>query len=81
MKSFHEQFRECSEEGMHGAGELEKWKDHPENLPFAWSRAAKLIEEELKVNPNAGLRTIACLRFGGVCKSDHPECKKLRTVA
>lgn len=80
MKMFHDQFRECGDEGMQGEGPFMKWKDHPENLPFAWSRAAKLIAEELKVNPDAGLRTIACLRFGGICKSDHAECRKMRKL-
>lgn len=78
MKTFHEQFTECSRLGMHGKGSFKKWKDNPELLPMPWSRAAKLIEEEIKVNPDAGIEFTGCLRFGGDCNSGHPDCKNLR---
>lgn len=78
IKPFHQQYSECRTEGMHGEGPFLKYKDRPDLLPMPWSRAAKLIAEELKVNPNAGMRTVSCERFGGICNSGKPECKKLR---
>lgn len=78
IKQFHTQYVECHNEGLHGKGEFLRWEDHPELLPYEWSRAAKAINEELKVNPDAGLQTVSCGRFGGTCSSSHPECRKLR---
>ena len=81
IKQFRIQYVECHDAGMHGKGEFLRWADHPELLPYAWSRAARAINEELKVNPNAGLQTVSCERFGGTCSSSHPECRKLRGYA
>ena len=64
---------------MHGKGSFKKWKDNPELLPMPWSRAAKLIEEELKINRNAGIQFTGCKRFGGDCSSGNLKCKELRT--
>jgi len=81
IKQFQKQYVECHETGLHGKGPFLRWEDHPEMLPAPWSRAAKLVDEELKVNPDAGLQTVSCERFGGTCSSSHPECRKLRGYA
>ena len=78
MKPFNKQFKECSYLNMLGKGSFKKWKDHPELLPLPWSRAAKLIAEEIEINPNAGVGFIGCKRFGGDCNSGNLECKELR---
>ena len=78
MKTFHQQFCECKEERLVSEGPLKKWKDHPELLPLPWSRAAKLIVEEVKVNPDAGLRMNLCGKFGGECQSGNEDCRKMR---
>ena len=76
--SFRNQFKECKESNMVESGKFVKWSDHPEFLPLPWSRAAKLITEELKVNPNAGIKMLSCLRFSGDCSSDNERCRKMR---
>lgn len=78
IKPFVEQFRECSDLGFHKAGELQKFKDHPELLPAPWHHAAKKIAELLKENPDEGRIPVMCLRFGGECRSSNVECRKLR---
>lgn len=78
IKSFREQFVECSDKGFHKPGELLKFKDHPELLPAPWHKAAKTIAKLLKENPEEGLTPLMCLRFGGKCSSSNPECRKLR---
>jgi hypothetical protein len=78
MKPFHQQYTECHDEGMHGKGEFIKYKEHPDMRPMPWSRAAKIIAEELKVNPEAGIQLVSCKRFGGNCTSGKAECRKLR---
>jgi hypothetical protein len=77
-KLFRDQFVECKESGLVKKGPLKKWKDHPELLPLPWSRAAKLIAEEIQVNPDAGLRMSLCGKFGGECSGANEECRKLR---
>lgn len=78
IKSFRQQFIDCRKDGMHGEGPFMKWKDHPELLPLPWSKAAKMIAEEIKKNPDAGMPTISCKRFGGICTSGNPKCRALR---
>jgi hypothetical protein len=80
MRGFREQFIECKNNGYHGVGELQKYKDHPEFLPMPFSKAAKPIAKELKKNPDAGIRFVSCLRFGGTCHSGHPQCQDLRMI-
>lgn len=78
LVTFREQFCICSREGLHADGEYLKFKDHPELLPSPFHRTAKQVAKQLKSNPDFGIQTIACLRFGGTCKSDNPDCQKLR---
>jgi len=63
---------------MHKPGELQKFKDHPEMLPAPWHRAAKIVAEKMKGDPDFGLAPLLCLRFGGECNSGNPGCRKLR---
>lgn len=78
IKGFRDQFVECSEAGMTKPGELIKFKDHPELLPAPWHKAAEKVAQLLKENPDEGITPMMCLRFGGQCKSSHPDCRKLR---
>lgn len=80
MKGFREQFIECKNNGYQAKGEFKKYKDYPELLPAPWHKGAKLIADELKKNPEAGVQFIACLRFGGTCSSNHPLCQDLRRI-
>jgi|SRR5581483_8888254 len=79
MKSFREQFIECSKNKLHGDGPFLKWKDHPELLPI-FPKAARAVARVLKKDPEAGLQTISCLKFGGQCSSGHPQCRELRNA-
>jgi len=63
---------------MHKAGDLQKFKDHLDMLPAPWHKAAKIVAEKLREDPAFGLIPLVCLRFGGECRSSHPECRKLR---
>jgi len=47
-------------------------------LPAPWHKAAKIVAEKLREDPAFGLIPLVCLRFGGECRSSHPECRKLR---
>jgi len=78
IKSFREQFIECGNAELRQPGELQKFKDHPEMLPAPWHRAAKVVAEQLKEDPDFGLTPLICLRFGGECRSDNPGCRKMR---
>lgn len=75
---FFTQYQACKEDGMLGKGRYEKFKDFPENLPAVWHPAAPKFAKALKKNPELGLETIACLRFGGDCRSDNPACRIMR---
>ena len=77
---FIEQFRKCKLAGMLGQGELLKFKDHPERLPHPATKAARSIANVLRDDPDAGIETIACLRFGGRCTSANVKCRALRNV-
>ena len=81
-KAFSKQFQECKRDGFTGKGELEKFSDHPELLPplprLLYSKKFKKFKKWVETDPNAGLETIKCLRFGGVCNSGHKDCRKLR---
>ena len=46
-KPFHIQFSECSNTGFTGKGEILKFKDHPELLPFS-PKAAISIKKHLE---------------------------------
>ena len=79
MKSFCLQYRECHLAKMTGIGELLKFKDHPELLPAPWHPAAFILADKLKKNPDLGIRTVSCKRFGGQCNSRHEQCRALRS--
>jgi hypothetical protein len=74
MREYRSQFKYCKAEGFHGVGPYIDYEKNPEMLPFNPILAKKLKERE------KGFNMIACLRFGGVCSSGHPDCKKLRTT-
>ena len=74
---FRTQYLKCHTDGMHGKGPILKWKDHPELWPFCPAKARKVIEV-LKKDPEAGISSVSCLRFGGDCTSAKPECRALR---
>lgn len=80
MKTFHKQFCECEEEEMHKTGPVKKFKDHPELLPhpIIHLKAAKRVQKLLEKNPDVGLTTLLCLRFGGECSGANEECRKMR---
>lgn len=78
MKDFAEQFRECRSKGMAKPGLVERFKDHPNVLPGPFCRAAKVLAEKLKKNPNLGYRPMLCGRFKGRCHSGRVGCKRLR---
>jgi hypothetical protein len=80
MKKFSTQFVECHEAGYQKAGEVKKFKDHPELLPPPWHKAAKTIAEEIKKNPDFGLTPIMCLRFGGECNPRNEQCINMRSL-
>lgn len=80
MKTFQQQFGECSDEGFHKPGDLKTFRDHPELLPPPWHKVYKNIVEAMDKNPDEGMVPILCLRFGGECHSHHPDCKKLRGI-
>jgi hypothetical protein len=63
---------------MTKSGPLQKFKDHPELLPVFPGRAVKNIAAALERNPDFGLLTITCLRFGGECSSGHEQCRAMR---
>lgn len=69
---------ECEDDGFHKEGEIQKFKDHPELLPAFWHPAAPKIAKLLMEDPEAGLKPVMCLRFGGECTSSHPDCMRLR---
>lgn len=80
-KSFHRQYRECSAEGMLGEGEVLKFKNNPDLLPMPWHQEACMsVKQLLDRDPEAGLKTVKCLRFGGICNSGHKKCQKFRNV-
>ena len=80
MKSFHDQYVECEEQGMHILGKIEKFKDHPELLPLPWHSAAPKLSKKLEEDPEFGLTPVTCLRFGGKCSSGHLDCQKMRKL-
>ena len=79
MKNFQRQYIECHKAGMQGDGRLYKFKDHPEMLPSpVCYKAARAVAAALKKDPEFGLRGVACLRFGGECRSSHRMCQRMR---
>ena len=47
-------------------------------MPRYNHKLTKVIIAKLKEDPEFGLETLACLRFGGECRSDNTGCRKLR---
>ena len=79
MKNHSTQMVECKTQGLLGRGEFKSFKEHPEFLPaFPNLPKNKKLVEAITVGKLKGLEGIACLRFGGECSNQHPECKKLR---
>jgi hypothetical protein len=77
-KGFRDQYIECKKQGMVTEGSVQKFKDHPDLLPAFWHPAAPKIAKKLKEDPEFGLASMMCLRFGGECNSGHPQCRKMR---
>jgi hypothetical protein len=80
MKTFRTQYVECKKAKLVGLGPIQKFKDHPDMLPVPWHKAAKVIAEHLKKDPEFGLRTLTCKKFGGQCYGGNPRCMALRAV-
>lgn len=81
MKSFSQQFTECSKGNMTETGPVQKFKDFPDLLPHPFSKAARPIAKQLAQNPDLGLNVILCKRFGGQCHSNHARCLAFRLLA
>jgi hypothetical protein len=78
MINFSTQFRQCKKYGYTGKGKFQAFKDHPEMMPNPISRNGRKVLAAIQSGKLTGLETIACLRFGGECRSDNPGCRKLR---
>ena len=79
MKNHSKQLLECKNAGLTGIGELQTFKDHPEWLPAQpWRTKLKLMMDKIKNGELTGIQFTTCLRFGGNCSNQHPDCKKLR---
>jgi len=75
IKSFQEQFCECSDLGFHKETEFKSFEEHPELLPAPFN---KKINEAIKSGEMKGIDFTVCGRFGGHCSSGNEQCKKLR---
>ena len=69
------QLSECKEQGYAGETEFWSFKEHPELMPLLPN---KLMMEDIKSGKWTGIDRIKCGRFGGICSSQHPECRKMR---
>ena len=81
-KNHSTQMIECKKAGLTGDGEFMSFKEHPEFLPrHPWRTKLKPMMDAIKSGEMTGIQLVACLRFGGTCSNQHPECKKLRGTA
>jgi hypothetical protein len=78
MTTFRDQFIACREDGSCVIGRVEKYKDHPDQLPAPWHPAAPKFKKALEQNPDLEYQVLECRKFGGDCRSGHPDCQKLR---
>lgn len=77
IKEFRNQFLECQSAGFTNKTKFLSFEENPENLPFF---VKKETLEKIKSGEIKGITTIICGRFGGFCRSKHPECLKLREI-
>jgi hypothetical protein len=79
MKTHWLQAVECKKQGLTGKGEFQSFEDHPELLPaFPYFPKYKKLTEAIDSGELKGIQFTACLRFGGICSSNHEECRKMR---
>lgn len=77
-KLFRDQYLECAELGLNKEkGEFLSFKEHPELIPFLPSK--KMIKD-IKSGKWAGIQTIKCGKFGGICSGSNKDCRKLRKI-
>lgn len=72
---FFKQLKKCEADKLIGVGEFFTFEEYPELLP---AFPNKKMVESVKDGSWKGIQTSSCLRFGGMCHSGHPDCRKLR---
>jgi hypothetical protein len=72
-KPFRDQFIECAAAGFHKQTECFPFEKNPNTFPAFPNKKMLLKSGEWKGN-----NLIICGRFGGICRSGHPKCQKLR---
>ena len=75
MKTFRDQYCQCSEEGLTN-GVMRK-KITPMMMPFCPKQAKKMLAV-IKKDKITHFNFIRCGRFGGQCKSSNIQCRELR---
>ena len=75
QKTHHQQFRECKSSNYVGSG---LGPEQEMDMAFPNKKYLEYIEEHGK---KPVFRLSLCLRYGGICSSGHPVCRKLRGVS
>lgn len=74
-KSYRNQLLDCKSLGYTKDSEFFSFEDNPNLLPAFPSVE---MQKAIKSGEWSGINLIKCGKFGGICSSSHPECRKIR---
>lgn len=75
LKPFHQQFCECSAQGLTELTKFVPFNQHPKWMP---AFPTPDMKKQIVQGKWRGIELILCGRFDGYCSTANPQCRKLR---